>query len=89
MEGLIEEGASLLEEDGEDAVKDAAIIAAAQRVEHYEIAAYGSARTYAQQLGLDDAAELLQQTLDEEHGANDKLNNLAMSQINEKAEVGG
>ncbi|MEX0586435.1 MAG: ferritin-like domain-containing protein, partial [Pirellulales bacterium] len=87
MEGLIEEAGELLEEDGDPAVKDAAMIAAAQRVEHYEIAGYGSARTFAQQLGYDEAADLLQQTLDEEHAADDKLNNLALSSVNEEAQA--
>jgi ferritin-like metal-binding protein YciE len=86
MEGLIEEGADIIEEDGDPAVKDAALIAAAQRVEHYEIAGYGAARTFAQQLGLNEIADLLQQTLDEEHAADDKLNNLALSSVNEEAQ---
>jgi len=77
MTGLIEEGKELIESDGEDAVKDAALIAAAQRVEHYEIAGYGTVRTYAQLLGFDEAAKLLQQTLDEESAANEKLTDLA------------
>jgi ferritin-like metal-binding protein YciE len=87
MEGLIEEGSDVIEEDGDPAVKDAALITAAQRVEHYEIAGYGSARTFAQQLGLNEAADLLQQTLDEEHAADDKLNNLALSRVNEEAQA--
>ncbi len=88
MEGLIEEGAELLEEEGEPIVKDAALIGAAQRVEHYEIAAYGTARTLAELLGNDEAAELLQQTLDEEKETDEKLTELAMSEINvEAAEV--
>jgi len=66
MEGLIEEGAELLEEDGDPAVKDAALIGAAQKVEHYEISGYGTARTPAELLGLDQAVKLLQETLDEE-----------------------
>ena len=66
MEGLIGEGEEIVEADGDDAAKDAALIGAAQRVEHYEIAAYGTARTLAEQLGKDDAAALLQETLDEE-----------------------
>jgi ferritin-like metal-binding protein YciE len=87
MEGLIEEGSEIIEEEGDPAVKDAALITAAQRVEHYEIAGYGSARTFAQQLGLNEAADLLQQTLDEEHAADDKLNNLALSRVNEEAQA--
>ncbi|HEY8506540.1 MAG TPA: ferritin-like domain-containing protein [Gemmataceae bacterium] len=72
MKGLIAEGEEMVNAGGDPAVRDAALIAAAQRVEHYEIAAYGSARTFAQRLGLNDAAALLQETLDEE-GKTDKL----------------
>jgi len=85
MEGLIEEGADLLEEEGEDAVKDAALIGAAQRVEHYEIAAYGTTRTLAELLGLDKAVKLLQQTLDEEKETDEKLTELATSEVNVEA----
>lgn len=77
MEGLIEEGKELLEEDAEPAVLDAALIAAAQKVEHYEIAGYGTVRTYARMLGHEDAASLLQQTLDEEGEADKKLTELS------------
>jgi len=88
MEGLIEEGADLLEEEGEDAVKDAALIGAAQRVEHYEIAAYGTTRTLAELLGHDKAVKLLQKTLDEEKETDEKLTELATSEVNvEAAEV--
>jgi ferritin-like metal-binding protein YciE len=86
MEGLIEEGSDLLKEEGSPSVKDAALIGAAQRVEHYEIAAYGTARTLAQLLGQDEAAELLQETLDEEKETDEKLTELAMSEINPEAE---
>lgn len=85
MVGLIEEGSEIIAEDGEDAVKDAALIAAAQKVEHYEIASYGTVRTYAELLGMDDAAELLQQTLDEEGATDKKLTELAEN-INTEAE---
>jgi ferritin-like metal-binding protein YciE len=85
MAGLIEEGKEMIEMDGEDAVKDAALIAAAQRVEHYEIAGYGTVRTYAQLLGFDEAANLLQETLDEEATADDKLTQLAQN-INVEAQ---
>ncbi len=85
MEGLIEEGADLLQEDGADHVKDAALIGAAQRVEHYEIAAYGTARTLAELLGNQEAADLLQQTLDEEKDTDEKLTQLAMNEINLEA----
>jgi ferritin-like metal-binding protein YciE len=89
MEGLIEEGKEILEEDIEGQVRDAALIAAAQRVEHYEIAGYGCARTFAQQLGHDRIAEKLQQTLDEEKAADEKLNEIALQHVNEEAAVGG
>jgi ferritin-like metal-binding protein YciE len=85
MVGLIEEGKEIMEEDAEDAVKDAALISAAQRVEHYEIAGYGTVRTYAQLLGFDEAANLLQETLDEEGAADKKLTELAQN-INVEAE---
>ncbi len=86
MQGLIEEGNELLKEKAEPAVKDAGIISAAQRVEHYEMAGYGSVRTYAQMLGFDDAAQALQQTLDEEGDTDHKLTQLAESMINPEAE---
>ena len=86
MEGLIEEGDEVAAEEGDAAVKDAALIGAAQRVEHYEMAGYGCARTFAEMLGMMEAAELLQTTLDEEKAANEKLNHLAMSQVNAQAQ---
>lgn len=86
MEGLIKEGADVIEEDAEPEVKDAALIAAAQRVEHYEIAGYGCVRTYANLLGNDKAASLLQQTLDEEGDTDKALTKLAES-INVSAET--
>lgn len=90
MEGLIEEGDEIVEKRGESHVKDAALIAAAQRVEHYEISAYGTARTYARMVGMTDAAALLKKTLDEESNTDEKLTKLAeggllSSGINEKA----
>ena len=82
MEGLLAEGKELMAENADAAVMDAALIGAAQRVEHYEMAGYGCVRTYARLLGHDDAADLLQKTLDEE-GATDKaLTELAESAIN-------
>jgi ferritin-like metal-binding protein YciE len=72
----------------DDAVRDAGMIAAAQRVEHYEIAAYGTARTYARMLGNDEAARLLQQTLDEEGETDKKLTQLAESRVNPQAMQG-
>ena len=86
MKGLVEEGSEMLKEDGPDSVIDAGIIAAAQRVEHYEMAGYGAARTFASLLGEDDAEELLQTTLDEEGAADEKLTQIAESIVNEEAE---
>lgn len=77
MEGLISEGEEIVNGDGMAAVKDAALISAAQRVEHYEIAAYGTARTLADEIGLDDAKDLLDQTLDEESNADKLLTKIA------------
>jgi ferritin-like metal-binding protein YciE len=85
MKGLVEEGSEILEEDGEDSVVDAGIIAAAQKVEHYEIASYGTVRTWAGLLGENEAAELLQETLDEEGEANKLLNKLAQDIVNPEA----
>src|SRR5213079_2419988 len=85
MKGLIEEGSEILEEDGEESVLDAGIIVAAQKVEHYEIASYGSVRTFAELLGQDKSAELLQTTLDEESEANETLNKLAEDIVNPEA----
>lgn len=81
MEGLIEEGKEVIKEKGDRLVLDAALIAAAQRVEHYEISAYGSARALAEHLGHSDAVELLQATLDEESGADQKLNSISLNEI--------
>jgi len=86
MEGLIEEGAEMIDEDAEPTVKDAGLIGAAQRVEHYEIAGYGTARALAEKLGHDDVAELLGQTLEEEKETDQKLTDLAESAINVEAE---
>lgn len=85
MKGLIEEGSEILKEDGDDSVLDAGIIVAAQKVEHYEIAGYGSARTFAHLLGQNKAAELLQATLDEESETNEILNKLAENVVNPEA----
>ena len=86
MEGLIEEAKELLEEDAAEEVLDAGLISKAQHVEHYEIAGYGTVRTYAQHLGLEDKAALLQQTLDEEGNANELLTQIAESSVNAEAE---
>jgi ferritin-like metal-binding protein YciE len=88
MEGLVKEGAEAIEEDASPAAKDALLIAAAQRVEHYEIAGYGSVKTYAGLLGEDEAAELLSETLHEEVDTDEKLTEAAES-INVEAENAG
>ena len=85
MKGLIEAGSEIWKENGEESVLDAGIIVAAQKVEHYEIAGYGSARSFAQLLGQNKAAELLQATLDEESETNEILNKLAESVVNPEA----
>ena len=79
MEGLLEEGKEMMQEDMEDDVMDAALIAAAQRVEHYEIAGYGTVRTYAELMGEKEHAKLLQQTLDEEGQTDKELTRLAQA----------
>ena len=88
MEGLVEEGSEVLKEGLEGAVLDAALIGAAQRVEHYEIAAYGTVIAFAQTLGESDQAALLEETLSEEKETDEKLTELA-KQINEQAASGG
>jgi ferritin-like metal-binding protein YciE len=87
MEGLIEEAQELLKDKPEPDVLDAGLIAKAQHVEHYEIAGYGTVRTYAEQLGLSKHAELLQQTLDEEGEADKRLSALAETSINLEAQM--
>jgi ferritin-like metal-binding protein YciE len=82
MEGMVEEGADIIDADAEPMVRDAGLIAAAQRVEHYEMAAYGCLPTWAQQLNHREAAELLEQTLNEEKEADQKLTHLAESLVN-------
>ncbi len=81
MEGLIKEGGEVLEERGTPTVIDAALISAAQRVEHYEIAGYGNARTLASELGKSEISTLLQQTLDEEAQADQRLTAIAMQEV--------
>jgi len=88
MAGIIEEGSETLQEDMEDAVMDACIIAAAQRAEHYEIAAYGTAVAWAEALGLSDVAAVLGETLEEEKAADEKLSALAEAGINDAATAG-
>ena len=87
MEGLIKEGKELIQEKPDEDVLDAGLIAAAQHVEHYEMAGYGTMRTYAQQMGLTEHARLLQTTLDEEGETDKKLTRLAERRINIEAEV--
>jgi ferritin-like metal-binding protein YciE len=82
MEGIVAEGAEMIEEEADPEVKDAGLISAAQRVEHYEIAGYGTARTYAELLGDKEGANLLQMTLKEEEETDTKLTKLAKSSIN-------
>ena len=86
MDGLIKEAEEIMTESEEGVMRDAGIITAAQKVEHYEIASYGTLRTFAGVLGLDDAAELLEQTLEEEKGADEKLTEIASSINTEAAE---
>ena len=88
MKGLIEEGSEIMKEEGEEHVLDAGLIAAAQKVEHYEIASYGTVRTWAEMLGEEDAAELLQQTLDEEGETDKRLTELAEEIVNVEAAAG-
>ncbi len=88
MKGLIEEGEELMDEDAEPDVMDAGLIGAAQKVEHYEIAAYGTVCTWAQQLGQHECCDLLKQTLREEKATDEKLTHLAESGINQAATVG-
>ena len=87
MEGLIKEGKELIQEKPDEDVLDAGLIAAAQHVEHYEMAGYGTMRTYAKQMGLTEHARLLQTTLDEEGETDKKLTRLAERRINIEAEI--
>jgi ferritin-like metal-binding protein YciE len=89
MQGLVEEGKEVMEQQGEGPVIDAALIASAQRVEHYEIAAYGCLRTYAQLLGYEDADRLLEQTLHEEEATDKALTALGEGGINQAAVAAG
>jgi ferritin-like metal-binding protein YciE len=85
MTGILDEGKELMEEDFDEATTDATLIAAAQKVEHYEIASYGTVIAWAEAMGHDEAATLLQETLDEEEAADEKLTAFAESGINEQA----
>lgn len=86
MEGLIEEANEVIESTEKNEVRDAALIAAAQKVEHYEIASYGTLATLAEQLGYRKAAKLLKETLEEEKATDIKLTDLAINNVNKKAE---
>jgi ferritin-like metal-binding protein YciE len=88
MEGLVEEGGELINAKPSGEILDAGLIGAAQKVEHYEIASYGTLITWAHQLGKHDCADLLKQTLDEEKAADEKLTHLAESNINQQAASG-
>ena len=88
-EGLITEGEKMMKEEMDASVKDAAIIAAAQKNEHYEISGYGTARAFARELGLKEVASLLETTLNEEYKSDDLLTALALRKVNLDAEVGG
>jgi len=85
MEGLIKEGESIMQETEPGVVRDAGIIAASQKIEHYEIATYGTLRQFAETLGLEEVATLLEQTLDEEKGADKKLTEVAVNAVNLEA----
>jgi ferritin-like metal-binding protein YciE len=87
MKGLIEEGKELMKEDADPSVMDAGLISSAQRVEHYEIAAYGTLRVWAATLGFDEAVELLQKTLEEEKAADQRLSRIAEASVNVEAET--
>lgn len=87
MKGLVEEAEDFFSEDATDDVRDAGLIADAQRVEHYEIAGYGTVVTFAKSLGMKSIADTLQETLDEEKHADSKLNDLAVGNINKEAKA--
>ena len=86
IKGIIEEGEEMMEEDGDEDVLDAGLIAGAQRAEHYEMAAYGTLRHYAERLGNSEAEKLLAQTLEEEKAADAKLSQIAMRLVNPQAQ---
>jgi ferritin-like metal-binding protein YciE len=89
MKGLIEEGADLIEEDADESVRDAGLIGAAQRIEHYEIAGYGTARALALRLDHEEVADILAETLNEEKETDAKLTELAESAVNAEANTAG
>jgi ferritin-like metal-binding protein YciE len=87
MKGLIKEGEGMIGAKGDGDTRDAGLIAAAQKVEHYEIAGYGTVRAFAEQLGFSDVAQILQQTLNEESAADRKLTEIAESRVNPESQV--
>lgn len=89
MQGIIENGQKIVSQINDPVVRDAALIAGAQIIEHYEIAGYGTARTYAQTLGMNDAAQLLEQTLQEEKQTDDQLTQVAQQSVNQQAKQAG
>lgn len=89
MEGLVDEGSELISEDADPSVKDAGLIGAAQRVEHYEMAGYGTAAAFARKLGHEDVASLLDETLEEEKATDAKLTKLAETAVNAEAQAAG
>jgi ferritin-like metal-binding protein YciE len=89
MQGLIEEVVETIEEDADPHVRDAALISAAQRIEHYEMAGYGCARTFARSLGYQDMSDLLQESLNEECATDQNLTDLAETTINAEAATAG
>lgn len=88
-QGIIEEGEKIMKEEMNPEVMDAAIIASAQKIEHYEICGYGTARAFAEELGLREVADLLYQTLNEEYEADDILTEMAVNRLNKEAEIAG
>lgn len=88
MKGVLEEGAEVLEETAEGSIRDAALISAAQRVEHYEMAGYGTVRSYAECLGQSEISDLLEETLDEEKAADQKLSEISQT-LNSEAQQAG
>ena len=89
MEGVLKEGEEMIDSTETGSVRDAGLIAAAQRVEHYEMAGYGSAREFARQLGDMSAVQLLEETLEEEKETDERLTEIAMSMVNDEASAGG
>lgn len=89
MEGLIKEGSSMIDEKANPDTKDAGLIAAAQRIEHYEISGYGTARHFARMLNQNKVADMLEETLNEEKATDEKLNDLAIEKINKRAQAEG